>query len=601
MWEIGQLKRAADYAATETSAARAKSEQSRDYYDGYQLTDEEIKTLQKRKQPIVIANRVRRKIDAMIGLEQRVRTDPRALPRNPNGAQAADIATKAMVFVDDTTRFDQKRSLVFENVLIEGVGGVEIIVEPQRGRPEIAIRRLRWEEIFYDPHSREKDFSDATYMGVIKWMTLDAAIGLYGAEHAEMLQSTMGAASDGETYEDRPRSSVAPSWGDPKLRRVRIAQMYYRDQGEWYMATFTGGGILEQGLSAYRDEDGATACPIVLMTGYIDRENRRYGVVQDMIYQQDEVNKRRSKLLHMLNTRQVAVAKGAMDTAALKREMSDPNGVIEVDFDVADGARDAGIPAFQVLQNSDQVAGQASLLTEAKNEIDLIGPNASLLGQLQGDQSGRAIMAQQQAGMAELAPLYDALRDWTLRCYRQIWARCQQFWTDERFIRVTDDAQAPQFLQVNIPVGVDPMTGAPIMANAVAQIDVDIVIDDAPDVVTLQQEEFRQLAEMAAQGIPIPPEMLIEVSSVRNKQRILEMMQQQREAAMQAQQQTVQAEMQIRQAETQAKVTTAQAGAARDKAAAMKDLASIPVMRMDARAKAIQAMRPMPFRPAAAG
>jgi hypothetical protein len=600
MWDIGQLKRAADYATTESSVAREKAEQCRDYYDGYQLTQTEIETLKKRKQPVVIANRVRRKIDAMIGIEQRVRTDPRALAREPRGQQAADVATKALVYLDDETRFDQKRSLAFENVLVEGVGGVEIVVEKIRGRPEVVVRRLRWEELFYDPHSREKDFSDATYIGVMKWMTLDAAIALYGAESADMLQSTLGAAENGQTYDDRPASSVAPMWGDPKLRRVRIAQMYYQDSGIWHMATFTGGGILEEGPSAYLGEDGKPTCPIVLMTGYVDRENRRYGVVQDMIYQQDEVNKRRSKLLHMLNTRQVAVAKGAVDTAALKREMSDPNGVVEIDVDAALGAREAGLQAFQVLQNSDQIVGQANLLTEAKNEIDLIGPNASLLGQIQGDQSGRAIMAQQQAGMAELAPLYDSLKDWTLRCYRQMWERCRQFWTDERYVRITDDMQAPQFLQLNVIVGRD-MFGQPIMENAPAQMDVDIIIDDAPDVVTLQQEEFRQLSEMAQQGIPIPPEMLIEASSARNKQKILEMMQQQRQQEMQAQMAMAQAEMQLKAGEVQAKTIAAEAGAMRDKAAAAKDMASIPVMQVDARTKVLKAMQPAPFRSTAAG
>jgi hypothetical protein len=600
MWDIGQLKRAADYATTESSVAREKAEQCRDYYDGYQLTQTEIETLKKRKQPVVIANRVRRKIDAMIGIEQRVRTDPRALAREPRGQQAADVATKALVYLDDETRFDQKRSMAFENVLVEGVGGVEIVVEEIRGRPEVVVRRLRWEELFYDPHSREKDFSDATYIGVMKWMTLDAATALYGAENADMLQSTLGAAENGQTYDDRPASSVAPMWGDPKLRRVRIAQMYYQDSGIWHMATFTGGGILEEGPSAYMDEDGKPTCPIVLMTGYVDRGNRRYGVVQDMIYQQDEVNKRRSKLLHMLNTRQVAVAKGAVDTAALKREMSDPNGVVEIDVDAALGAREAGLQAFQVLQNSDQIVGQANLLTEAKNEIDLIGPNASLLGQIQGDQSGRAIMAQQQAGMAELAPLYDSLKDWTLRCYRQMWLRCRQFWTDERYVRITDDMQAPQFLQLNVIVGYD-MFGQPIMENAPAQMDVDIIIDDAPDVVTLQQEEFRQLNDMANQGIPIPPEMLIEASSARNKQKILEMMQQQRQEAMQAQMAMAQAEMQLRAGEVQAKTIAAEAGAMRDKAAAAKDMASIPVMQVDARTKVLKAMQPAPFRSTAAG
>ena len=246
------------------------------------------------------------------------------------------------------------------------------------------------------------------------------------------------------------------------------------------------------------------------------------------------------------------------------------------------------MPAFQVLQTQDQVAGQFNLLVESKNEIDTLGPNASLLGQLQGDQSGRAIMAQQQAGLVELAPIYDSLRDWTLRVYRQMWMRVGQFWTEERWVRVTDEAQAPQFIGVNQIVGMDPYTMQPLMENMISQMDVDIIIDEAPDIVTLRQEEFEQLASMAQQGIPIPPEMLIEASSVRNKQRLLEMMGQQKQEAMQMQAQAMQMQTQIEGQKAANEAMTAQAKAQRDTAEAQKTLAEIPGVEAQARTAAMQ-------------
>lgn len=587
MLELDKLKQMATGATDATATARGMAEQARDYYDSYHYTAEEIAALNARKQPVIVSNRIKRKVDAMVGIEQRSRTDPRALPRTPADDASADIATKSLVFVDDDTRFDAKRSAAFENLLVEGYGGVEIGVEMKRGRFEVVVNRLRWEEIFYDPSSREKDFSDAAFIGCMKWMNLDRAVSIYGPEHEEILLATVSG-TDGETYEDRPFRETVFAWGDKSQRRVRIAQMYYLHEGVWHLATFTGGGEINNGPSPYVDEDGNPICPIELMSAYVDRENRRYGVVRDMIWQQDEINKRRSKSLHMLNTRQTATAKGAVSVEKLKSELAKPDGNVEIDLDAAMGARDAGIPAFQILQNNDQLAGHFQLLVEAKNEIDMLGPNASLLGQLQGDQSGRAIMAQQQAGLVELSPIYDALRDWTLRVYRQMWMRIRQFWTEERFIRITDDAQAPQFLSVNVIQGID-MMGQPVVANAIAQMGVDIVIDEAPDIVTLRQEEFEQLSTLAQQGIPIPPEMLIEASSVRNKQRLLEMMNQQRQQAMQAQQQAAAMEGQMRQAETQAKVITAEAKAARDMAEAQKTSAEVPQVQIASAAKAAMA------------
>lgn len=593
-------------ASDMTETARLASERARDYYDGHQWTAAERAELERRKQPIITANRIQRKIDAMIGIEQRGRTDPRAQPRNPQDDQAADVATKALVFVDESTRFDQKRSLAFENMLIEGYGGVEIVAEEKRGRVEVAVNRLRWEEIFFDPHSREKDFSDAAFLGVQKWMTLDSALEQYGQmwaeskgeadpeEAMETLEAMLLAKVEGAqtTYEDRPRDEASFRWSDRRLRRVRVAQMYYRRDGIWYFAVITGGGEIVNEPSAYMDDEGKPGCPMVLMTAYVDRENQRYGLAQTLISMQDEINKRRSKILHQLNSRQTWSLAGAVDVARMKREKASPDGNVEVNPEYAEYLN--GRLPFGDLQTQDQTAGQFNLLTEAKQEIDMTGPNASLLGQLSGDQSGRAIMAQQQAGFAELAPIYDSLRDWTMRCYREMWLRIRQFWAEERYIRVTDEMQAPQFLAVNRVVGMqpamDPQTGVvtlqPVVENGVAELDVDISVDEAPDMVTLRQEQFEQLTQMAQAGIPIPPELIIEASSLRDKPRVLQAMQQAQQAAGQAEQAKTQIEGVKAQADAQGK----QARAQRDAAEAAKTAAEIPGAHAESQGAVIEAL-----------
>jgi septum formation inhibitor-activating ATPase MinD len=114
---------------------------------------------------------------------------------------------------------------------------------------------------------------------------------------------------------------------------------------------------------------------------------------------------------------------------------------------------------------------------------------------------------------------------------------------------------------------------APQVQNAVGQMDVDIIIEDAPDYVSLRQEEFEQLAQMAQQGMPIPPEMLIEASSVRNKKRILEMLTEQKQQATQGQQQAMQAQMQVEQAKMQMEGQRVQIDGMAAEAKAAKDMA----------------------------
>ncbi len=583
-----KLKAMVENAVDLTTTARDLSERDRDYYDGHQWTAEEQRILQSRRQPVVTINRIKRKVDAMIGIEQRSRTDPRALGRTPNDEQGAEVATAALVYVDDNTRFDAKKSSAFENLLVEGYGGVEVGVEERRGKLEITIERLRWEEIFYDPHSREKDFSDAGYMGVMKWMTLDQAMEqhspLWQGEPKELetlLSASMVNAQD-ETYGDRP-DNQSFQWGDKRKRRVRVSQMYYRNRGVWYLSIFCGGGEILNQPSPYLDEDGKPSNPMILFSAYVDRENRRYGVVRDMISAQDEINKRRAKLLHQLNARQTMGERGAVNVEEMKREMASPDGHVEYDPG-ADGR-----PGFQVIPATDQVGGQFNLLTEAKGEIDMTGPNASLVGQVQGEQSGRAIMAQQQAGLVELSPVYDSLRDWTLRVYRTIWERIRQFWTEERYVRITDDLQAPQYIGLNVVQGMDPMTGQPVMENAVPDMDVDIIIEESPDYATLRQEEFQQLAELAQSGLPIPPQMLIEASNVRNKREILQQMQEAQQGQQAMQQQAQQVDTAERMADVEAK-----------RAKAMKDMIAAQVEQATARGE-IEESRAQAFRDFAAG
>lgn len=195
-----------------------------------------------------------------------------------------------------------------------------------------------------------------------------------------------------------------------------------------------------------------------------------------------------------------------------------------------------------------------------------------------GQQSGRAIIAQQQAGLAELAPIYDSLADWTERVYRAVWNRIRQFWTEPRWIRITDDNEAPRFLGIN-QIVMGPM--GPQMVNNVGEIDVDILIDQAPDYASLRAEQFEALTNMASRGVPIPPQLIIEASEIPDKKRLLEMLKPDpQQAAMQQQ-------MQMRAMD--AEIGEKEANAERVRAAAAKDLAAIPKIRAEATRAAVEA------------
>jgi hypothetical protein len=154
------------------------------------------------------------------------------------------------------------------------------------------------------------------------------------------------------------------------------------------------------------------------------------------------------------------------------------------------------------------------MLQEAKNEIENFGPNPALIGQGLEDSSGRAIQLLQQAGIAELGPYLSAFKNWKIRIYRDIWNIIQRHWTEERWIRVTDDQNVAQFFQINKQAF--DQYGRPEIVNAIGSLDVDIIIDEGPDAVNLQGDSMMVLQSLGPQFAQNFPEIAIELSPLPN-------------------------------------------------------------------------------------
>lgn len=569
--DLAALVRNFETAEQASQTGRMEAEQARDYYDGKQLSEAERKALRKRKQPEIVINRIKRKIDYLRGLERQGRTDPKAYARTEQHTQDAEAVTDALRYVSADQSIDIKRSYVFEHMLIEGFGGVEVTAQQTKGGIDPKISLIAWDRLFFDPHSCALDFSDARYLGFVTWMDADDAKARW-PDKADIIDATMSKSTStaSETYDDKPRWSY---WADTSRKRIRVVTMYYLGDG-WQRCEFTlSGHLTDPAPSPFVDDEGKPECALILQAAYRDRDNDPYGIVRDMIGPQDEVNKRRSKALHLLSSRQVRVSGAAgMKAEEVKQELAKPDGVL---------IGEAG--DVEILPTGDMTAGHFQLMQEAKNEIDLLGPNATMQGKSGQDQSGRAILALQQGGMVEMAPLMDGLRHFTIRLYRQVWNRIRQYWQEERWVRVTDDDRNVRFVALNTTQGalnlrkldealkagqvdeataqqyaqqiqMDPRSQEP--ANAVAELDVDIDIDEVNETPSLQIEQFEQLVGMAQAGMPIPPEVIIEASSLRNKDKLLKMLEEAKTAQAQP---DPQQELMMRDAEAQVAKTEAEA------------------------------------------
>lgn len=564
----------------ETYEQRRDSMRDRDFYDGHQLSKDDLAKLKRRKQPALVHNLIAPKVNYVLGEEVMRRTDPVALPRTMQHDSAARAATDALRFVSDEEGFDVARTAMAKNMFVEGTGGVikELVEGPDRVRHK--LRHVEWDRLIWDPHSRSLLFEDAKYLGVHVWLDLDDAVIDY-PHAAEALESAVmnPIAADDEGTSDRPRYS----WVDAKRKRVQIAELYIRIGDTWVKTCFTQAADLEEpGETGYRDEQGKSICPLKMASCYIDREGRRYGVVRHMVSPQMALNKHKSKLLHMVTAKPVMAERDAVrDPQEFMQEVAKPDGfgTIEPGF----------FEKVKVIDQTSLATAHLQLVQESKADIQGIGPTASQVPGMPASSSGRALLARQKAASQELGNPFDTIRQWTKSVFELDWHCIRQHWTEEMWLRVTDDEtrtgyrfvalnrrmtraqrmgelmqqglkpdaaldiaagtyawqirgdvqrqmamMPPQVAQQMKPeqlIMAHPAMQDVITENQVDQMVMDIVIDESPETAVIQQEEFDKLIELAGMVVPTNPSMgpmmtklVVRASQLRDKKELLEMM-----------------------------------------------------------------------------
>jgi hypothetical protein len=93
-----------------------------------------------------------------------------------------------------------------------------------------------------------------------------------------------------------------------------------------------------------------------------------------------------------------------------------------------------------------------------------------------------------------------------------------------------------QFIQVN-GWQLDPNTGKPTVINQLSALDVDIILEEGPDSINTMADTFDTLLALAKSGGEVPPEVIIEMSSLpaSSKKRLMAQMQEGKANPMQEQ------------------------------------------------------------------
>jgi hypothetical protein len=476
-WPVSRLRQQyIDYLAACVQEYE-EQKQSRHYYHGAQWTPEEIEVLRKRRQPIITDNQINRKIDSVAGLVTRLRQDPKAFPRNPKNADGAEIATQAVRSVLEASAWKFIDGACATQAGIEGIAGIELkLVDGDHDDPDVAMDLVFGDDFFHDPRSLKPDFSDGRFHGLAKWLDVEAAIELFPDKEDELRTLMVETGFDLTTHADREYK-----WIYVNEKRLRLVEHWYCHKGKWYWAFYCSMILLAQGVSPFLDERGNPMSRFVMWRANVDHDGDAYGLVRTLKGMQDEVNQRRSKALFLSNVTKLTGQKGAVDSVeTARRENARPDGYIEYNMGFEPPAPDPN--------KSADLANQLALMQDARQQIQsYINVNPTLMAQ-DDQHSGVAINYMQKAGTAELGSFLRNYCAWKLRVYKAIWNIVSRTWQAERWIRVTDNEGLAQFIQLN---GLElDQWGQPVIINAIGSLNVEIAMDEGPDVANVMQDAY---------------------------------------------------------------------------------------------------------------
>lgn len=553
------------FASTNQRVERARDE---DYYDGIQWTDSEVQELQLRGQAPLVFNIIGPVINWLVGTERRTRIDFRVLPRSNDKDQAKIGLAKTnlikYIYADNYVRMEN--SLAFKDGAISGEGWVEVCLSEYDDESPVKVRYEDWRNIWYDRNSRSYTLDDARYLFRSKYVDLDVAVDRYprkaeALRAAAIKQSAVFSSAD-------PTAQVLTDYTygfvDSRREFVRLIEGWFRFPGEWkrvdggvfdgyfvdqipstllpiledeidageadiisvrtmrvFRAMFVASGetlqphltLLDYGPSPYRHN----RFPFVPFFCYKRRRDRApYGVVRNAVGPQDDLNKRRSKALHILSTAKVIADSDAFTAngwANAEDEFARPDAIIKLD-----GRRGA---RFDLVTDNSVADSHISLMHEDKDAIFITtGVNNESIGTGSPYTSGKAVLARQDKSTVVTTEVFDNYRLFLQLEGELILSLAEQAYVDEDVVRVRNDDGTWHYMEINAE------TPDGDVINDISGTKHDFVISEVDYRDSLRQAMFEQLMDTMSK---MPPDIamsmldiVIEMSDLPNKDLLAE-------------------------------------------------------------------------------
>ena len=517
-----------------------------EFKEGIQWTAEEIETLKSRGQAATVENEIKPIIDRIIGQYKTMKTRIIFKGRNVGQDETNNDTLSALALhIQQNSDYEFEEGDMFEDGQTCGFGCIEVRIDYEKDlSPKIILKAENSLNIFPDPNSRNYDWNqDADFVCRAKWVSFERAVQLY-PQHKEAIEGFQNSNPLVNASQTMERNNFV----DARLKRIRLIEVWYKEvvrrkvaisaalqsptemsdsdfkklkmldpqarlhesvENKMRMGILCGETLVENKESPYEHN----LFPFVPYFVYRRKNGEPYSIVRMLKDPQMEINKRRSKALHLLSTNQAVFEEGAVsDKDELKNEMAKPDGQIEF----RKGFN------FQINKNIDLAVSQINLQSESKASMSRIsGISDEAMARPSEMRSGIGLQRKQMMTEIITAPIFDNLRRTRMMVGKLIFELIKQFYNEEKIFSVTDDMKQTQ----NFALTMDILT-------TIREGIYDVIIEEAPNTTTIQEEQFAYLAELV-KGLGLPPNVgvallpiFVRLSGLKNKDEVAKTLEQ---------------------------------------------------------------------------
>lgn len=501
---------------------RKEAKEDFQFRDGHQWNREDKQILEEQGRPVITFNRTGVLVDAVVGLETGNRRETQFIPREPGDSMANELLTSAADWFRDSCDAEDEESEAFKDTVTAGMGWTETRIDRTNnpdGDPK--IERVDPTEMVWSASASKANLVDARRLWRVRTMPIAEARKLA----PDAADDDLNAAWAEEDKDDDP--SRSPATYDREVdgirsdaKKVTIVHCQYFEDETYYRAVILSppamqpmqvdldadkfkiaekAGAVLQSVKMKRErvmqcllgakvlkksvptptKQFTWAC----ITGLKDHDKGIfYGIVRRAKDPQRWANKWLSQILHILNSQAKGGIMAERDAFDDQREAEESWAKTERITWMSKGALSGASPKAQPKPAPQFPAGFDRLMNYADEMIvKATGVNMELLGMREVNQPGVLEQHRKQSGMGILASFFDSLRRYRKIQGRGMLVLIQEHLADGRLIRIVGDDRA-RFV--------------PLTKEQVANIEYDIIVDDAPSAPNEKERTWATIIQM---------------------------------------------------------------------------------------------------------